>query len=208
MTTAQFTYPQDDTLTSSPGPTPWQTVGPFFHFALPYDFGPAVAGPQRPGTIVLTGQVTDGDGSPFPDAMLEIWQADEHGRFVTAPGIYAETTGDGFRGFGRCATDSDGRYEFRTVKPAAVATIDGQPQAPHIAMSVFGRGMLRQVVTRVYFDDEAEGNSTDPLLTDIGADRAATLLARTTEDGYRFDVRFQGTDETVFLDVFAPGDDS
>jgi len=200
---AEFVYPQDETLTRSEGLTPSQTVGPFFHDALPYDLGPRLAGPERGGAVRLSGRVFDGEGTPLPDAMLEIWQADESGRFVDQPGIYAEPAADGFRGFGRCATDAEGRYEFHTVKPAGVPTVDGQAQAPHIAVSVFARGMLRRVVTRVYFDDEAAANATDPLLSAVDEDRRGTLVASKSDDGYRFDVRIQGADETVFLDVFA-----
>lgn len=198
-----FTYQQDDSLTRSEGSTPSQTVGPFFHDALPYPNGPRVVGPDRAGGIRVAGQVTDGDGMPVSDALLEIWQADESGRFVEAPGIYEEATGDTFRGFGRCATDDEGRYEFLTVKPAAVRTVDGLEQAPHIAMSVFARGMLRRAVTRVYFDDEPRANASDPLLSSVEAIRRSTLIATSSKDGYRFDVRIQGDDETVFLDVFA-----
>jgi protocatechuate 3,4-dioxygenase, alpha subunit len=200
---AEHVYPQDDSVTMSEGVTPSQTVGPFFHYALPYDFGPRLAGPQRSGAIRLSGRVLDGDGAPVPDALVEIWQADESGRFAGRAGIYAEVRGDGFRGFGRCATDEDGRYEFHTVKPAGVPTVDGLTQAPHIAMSVFGRGMLRRVATRVYFADEDSANAADPLLCGVDDSRRGTLVAAKAEDGYRFDVRIQGADETVFLDVFA-----
>jgi protocatechuate 3,4-dioxygenase, alpha subunit len=199
----EFVYPQSDTRTASEGLTPSQTVGPFFHQALPYDAGPDVVGPTRSGSIRLSGKVLDGEGAPVPDAMVEIWQADESGRFSGQRGIYADTRDDAFRGFGRCATDPDGRYEFRTVKPAGVPTAHGDTQAPHVAMSVFARGMLRPVVTRVYFDDEEQANRTDPLLTAVDSDRRGTLVASRTGDGYGFDVRIQGADETVFLDVFA-----
>ena len=198
----EFNYPQDPALTASPGVTPSQTVGPFFHYALPYEAGPEVAGAQRPGAIRLHGRVSDGAGAPIPDAMLEIWQADEFGQFVTTPGIYDKPDQTGFRGFGRCPTGTDGGYEFRTVKPAGVSTVDEVAQAPHIAMAVFARGMLRQAVTRVYFDDEQSANGTDPLLCALDVDRRATMIAGSTTDGYRFDVRIQGQGETVFLDVF------
>ena len=198
----EFTYEVTD-VEATPGLTPSQTVGPFFHDALPYEHGPRVAGHNRPGAIRLHGRVLDGDGVPIPDSLVEVWQADEHGDFVEEPGIYDAVTGDGFRGFGRCPTDSDGFFEFVTVKPAAVPTADGQAQAPHLAMSVFARGMLRRVVTRVYFDDEPDANAADALLSSLEADRRPTLIANAGEDGYRFDVHIQGDDETVFLDVFA-----
>lgn len=196
-----YTY-EVTSVGASPGPTPSQTVGPFFHDALPYPAGPAVAGASRPGAFTLHGHVYDGAGDPIPDAMVEVWQADEHGRFVDRPGIYEAPAPDGFRGFGRCATDPDGHFAFTTVKPAGVPTADGESQAPHLAVSVFARGMLRRVVTRVYFDDEAAANETDPLLSAVDPARRGTLVAARDESGYRFDVRLQGADETVFLDVF------
>ena len=195
----EFVYEVTD-VPASAGPTPWQTVGPFFHDALPYDTGSQVVGADRPGAVTLRGHVYDGGGDPIPDALVEVWQADESGRFATDPGIFEAPAADGFRGFGRCATDTDGRYAFTTVRPAGVPTAEGAPQAPHLAMSVFARGMLRRVVTRVYFDGVAE-NAADPLLTSLDAPRAATLVAVPEDDGYRFDVRLQGADETVFLDV-------
>lgn len=183
-----------------PGLTPSQTVGPFFHYALPYDTGSRLVRDDAAGAVRLSGVVLDGEGTPVPDALVEIWHAGPDGRFREEPGVYAEPTA--FRGFGRCATDAEGGYAFVTVKPAGVPTVDGTAQAPHIAMSVFARGMLRRAVTRVYFDDEQD-NASDPLLRDLPADRAATLVAAGTGDGYRFDVRIQGDQETVFLDVFA-----
>jgi protocatechuate 3,4-dioxygenase alpha subunit len=198
----EYIYEVTD-VPASEGITPWQTVGPFFHYALPYESGPLVAGPARPGTFRLHGNVYDGNGEPIPDALLEIWQADESGKFVDQPGIFEAPADDGFRGFGRCGTDDEGYYEFTTVKPAGVPTEDDVPQAPHIAMSVFSRGMLRRAVTRVYFDDEPDANAADPLLSSVEASRSATLVATGDEGGYRFDVRIQGTDETVFLDVAA-----
>jgi len=195
----EFTYPVTS-VAASPGPTPWQTVGPFFHYALPYDAGPAVAGAERPGAFTLRGAVLDGAGDPVPDALVEVWQADEAGSFVDRVGIFAEPASDGFRGFGRCATDASGGFRFVTVKPAGVPTADGVEQAPHLAMSVFSRGMLRRAVTRVYFDGDP-ANDTDPLLSAVDPARRATLLATRDGDGYRFDVRLQGADETVFLDV-------
>jgi protocatechuate 3,4-dioxygenase alpha subunit len=198
---SDYTYPVDPTVAASAGLTPSQTVGPFFHTALPYEAGPQVAGAARPGVVTLAGRVLDGAGAPVPDALVEIWQADERGSFVDVPGVYREVSATGFRGFGRCPTDESGGYRFRTVKPGAVPTVDGTAQAPHVAMSVFARGMLRRAVTRVYFPDEA--NDADPLLAGLPEDRRGTLVAAADEDGYRFDVHLQGDQETVFLDVFA-----
>lgn len=200
--TDEFNYPQDLTLGASPGITPSQTVGPFFHYALPYETGPDVAGTERADAIQLGGRVLDGAGEPIPDALVEIWQADEAGEFTTSAGIYDKPHPRGFRGFGRCPTGSDGDYRFHTVKPAAVTTVDDRAQAPHIAMAVFARGMLRQVATRVYFDDEPKENGTDPLLSSLQPRRRATMVAESVAGGYHFDVRIQGEGETVFLDVF------
>ncbi len=198
----EFIYEVTD-VPASEGVTPWQTVGPYFHYALPYDSGPQVSGASRAGAFTLHGYVYDADGDPIPDALVEVWQADESGRFVDRAGIFEAPDDDGFRGFGRSDTDADGRYFFTTVKPAGVPTADGADQAPHIAMSVFARGMLRRVVTRVYFDDEPSANAADPLLSSGEASRSATLVAVSEDGGYRFDVRLQGADETVFLDVAA-----
>jgi protocatechuate 3,4-dioxygenase alpha subunit len=202
QTVREFIYEVTD-IPASEGVTPWQTVGPYFHYALPYDSGPQVAGSSRAGAFTLHGHVYDAEGTPIPDSLVEIWQADESGRFVDEPGIFEAPAPDGFRGFGRCDTDAEGHYAFTTVKPAGVPTQDGAEQAPHIAMSVFARGMLRRVVTRVYFDDEASANASDPLLSSVEASRSATLVAVSEDGGYRFDVRLQGADETVFLDVAA-----
>jgi protocatechuate 3,4-dioxygenase, alpha subunit len=198
----EYIYEVTD-VPASKGITPWQTVGPFFHYALPYDDGPAVVGASRPAAVTVHGYVYDGEGNGLPDALVEIWQADESGAFVSSPGIFEAPADDGFRGFGRSATDAEGHYTFRTVKPAGVPTEDDAAQAPHIAMSVLARGMLRRVVTRVYFDDEPDANASDPLLSAVEARRSATLVAVSDADGYRFDVRLQGADETVFLDVAA-----
>ena len=197
----EFIYEVTD-VPASEGITPWQTVGPFFHYALPYEAGPLVAGASRPGAFTLHGTVYDGAGDPIPDALVEVWQADESGVFVDRPGIFEAPAPDGFRGFGRSDTDPDGHYTFTTVRPAGVPTEDGVAQAPHISMSVFSRGMLRRVVTRVYLEDSPE-NATDPFLSSVEASRAATLVAVRDQHGYRFDVRLQGADETVFLDVAA-----
>lgn len=195
---------------ASDGPmfvTPSQTVGPFFGYALPYETGPEVVAPDTPGAFRLHGGVFDGNGEPVPDALLEVWQPDPRGELARESGIYQVPAG--FRGFGRCGTDDQGRYWFRTVKPGRVHTADGRPQAPHIAVTVFARGLLRQLFTRVYFPDEADANAADPLLAGLDPARRATLVAEPDgEGGLRFDVRLQdrhGDKETVFLDVFGAG---
>lgn len=200
--TDEFNYPQPATVSPSPGPTPSQTVGPFFHYSLPYELGPEVVGAQRIGACRLDGKVLDGQGEPIPDSMVEIWQADESGTITQEHSIYDKPEPAGFRGFGRSATNQDGEYGFRTVKPGSVTASDGTAQAPHIAMAVFARGMLRQAVTRVYFADEAAANAADPLLCGVDPGRRDTMIAARGPEGYWFDVRVQGEDETVFLDVF------
>ncbi|MQA15389.1 MAG: protocatechuate 3,4-dioxygenase subunit alpha [Pseudonocardiaceae bacterium] len=167
--------------------TPSQTVGPFFSHALPWPGGPLVVGEDAPGAVWLRGTVTDGAAEPVPDALVETWQADAGGRL----------SGSGFRGFGRCPTAVDGTWAIRTVKPGTV----GADEAPHIAVSVFARGLLNRVVTRIYFADEPERNAADPALVRVDPQRRATLVAEPAPDGYRFDIRLQGEGETVFFDV-------
>lgn len=192
------------------GITPSQTVGPFFKYGLTpngeYGWNDAFTNstltPDVSGArIWIEGRVFDGDGVVVPDVMLEIWQADAQGRFAD-PQDKRALPNASFRGFARCGTDKDGNYGFETIKPGAVPDPDGKPQAPHILLAVFGRGMLRHLYTRIYFSDEA-GNAADPVLALVPADRRATLTA-VREAGkpvYRLDLRLQGDDETVFFDV-------
>jgi protocatechuate 3,4-dioxygenase alpha subunit len=185
--------------------TPSQTVGPYFSIGLPWEDGPHAVAAGTPGALRLTGTVYDGAGRPVPDAMIETWQADPDGRFADLWGHGGPSRLDGFRGFARCGyEDGDGTYAIVTVKPGRVAAgpgLGGGLQAPHIDMSVFARGMLHRVVTRVYFADEAEANAADPVLGTVSPDRRATLLAQPTDDGYRFDIHLQGPGETVFFAV-------
>jgi protocatechuate 3,4-dioxygenase, alpha subunit len=172
--------------------TPGQTVGPFFGFALPYDGDSDLVPPTHPEAVQLTGRVLDGAGEPVPDALLEIWQADAAGAVVRQPGSL-HRDGFTFTGWGRAATDTAGCYRFTTVRP-------GGP-TPFIAMTVFARGLMHRLFTRVYLPSTAD----DALLASMPPDRRRTLVA--VEDGPRlhFDVRLQGADETVFLRY--PGDD-
>jgi protocatechuate 3,4-dioxygenase, alpha subunit len=176
-----------------PEPTPSQTIGPFFHDALLDRDLTELVDPDHPGAIKIAGAVYDGAGEPVPDAMVELAQADAAGRHGS----------EGFPGFGRSGTDEHGRFSFTTLKPGPVQGPDGTLQAPHANVTVFARGLLRQVVTRVYFPDEGEANADDPVLASI-EDRALrdTLLAHDEGDGfYRFDVRLQGEGQTAFFDV-------
>ncbi|TQM69118.1 protocatechuate 3,4-dioxygenase alpha subunit [Actinomadura hallensis] len=176
------------------GPTPSQTVGPFFGYALPYETGPRVVPGWRPDAIEVRGRVLDGAGDPVPDALLEIWQADGNGEIPRRPGGLVRD-GHGFSGFGRCATDADGAYWFTTVKPGATGG-----NAPYIAVLVFARGLLKPVFTRLYFPEDEAAHASDPLLGAVPAERRATLVAeREGERGYRFDIHLQGERETVFL---------
>jgi protocatechuate 3,4-dioxygenase alpha subunit len=193
------------------GITPSQTVGPWFAYGLTpegkYDWSDLATGnlitPDVVGDrIRIEGIVRDGDGTPLQDAMIEIWQADGQGRFPGRSNGAAPNTS--FKGFGRCATDQQGLFWFDTVKPGVIAGPDGKPQAPHILVAVFARGLLTHLYTRLYFADEA-ANASDPILKLVPADRRDTLIAKKeTHAGktlYRFDIRLQGEGETVFFDV-------
>jgi len=195
-----------------PGITPSQTVGPFFAYGLTPNgkyqwndaFTSSLVKPETSGDrIRVEGFVYDGDGVPVPDSMLEIWQADAQGRFADAQDKRA-LPNTAFKGFGRCGTGPKGEFSFDTIKPGSVQHPDGTPQAPHILMAIFSRGMLLQNYTRIYFDDEA-ANAADPVLALVPADRRGTLIARRAQGTnglvYRFDIRLQGEDETVFFDV-------
>lgn len=173
--------------------TPSQTAGPFLSLGLRWPDGPYVVPPGTTGSIWLRGRVLDARGDAVPDALVETWQADPTGRFAGA-----RETG-GFRGFGRSET-VDGEYAVLTVKPAPLRDDLGRRHAPHVALSVFARGLLDRVVTRLYFADEGEANAHDPLLTSLPDDGARrTLLAEPSADGYRLDLVLQGSDETVFF---------
>jgi protocatechuate 3,4-dioxygenase, alpha subunit len=201
------------------GVTPSQTVGPFLALGLPWADGPFVVPPGTPGALEITGVVLDGAGHPLPDALVETWQADPDSRFdhPDDPRGAVRPAVAGFRGFGRSATDSEGRYQIITLRPGVLPTPDGATEAPHLDVSVFARGMLDRVVTRIYFDDETDANAADPVLQSIpDAARRATLIATTEPGGtvgsgntgepgdiarFRFDIRLQGENETVFFDV-------
>jgi protocatechuate 3,4-dioxygenase, alpha subunit len=181
--------------------TPSQTAGPFFRLGLDRpEWGDLTRDGPRGEKIAIQGRVLDGDGAPVDDAVLEIWQADADGRYDhPEDGRPADPR---FPGFGRAMTDEAGRYRFVTIRPGRVPGPAGALQAPHIDVTIFARGLLKQLVTRIYFAGEPS-NESDPVLTGI-ADPAArrTLLAvREGEGAYRFDVVLQGKGETAFFDL-------
>jgi protocatechuate 3,4-dioxygenase, alpha subunit len=173
-------------------PTPGQTIGPFFGYALPFERDNELVPPGSPGSIRLHGVVTDGGGAPVPDALLEIWQADADGAVPSATGSLRRD-GWTFTGWGRASTDDAGHYSFTTVEPGAVQS----DSAPFIAMTVFARGLLNRLFTRIYVPGHAL--NTDPLLASVPVDRRHTLIAVPDDHGLRFDIRLQGDAETVFL---------
>jgi protocatechuate 3,4-dioxygenase, alpha subunit len=171
--------------------TPSQTVGPFFAIELPYGDGPYIVPEGTAGAVWLRGRVLDGDGAPVPDALVESWQADPTGQF-----------GGDFRGFGRSGTDDEGRWAILTRKPGPVpAGADATTQAPHIDLAIFARGLLHQVVTRLYFADEGQANAADPVLAGLDEPARATLVAQPSADGYELDIHLQGPHETTFFAV-------
>ena len=193
------------------GITPSQTVGPFFAYGLTptgqYDWNDAftnnlVTADTSGERIRIEGRVFDGDGKAVPDCMLEIWQADASGNFAD-PKDKRALPNSSFRGFGRCGTDPNGDYAFDTIKPGQVADPDGKPQAPHILLAIFARGMLLHNYTRIYLDGES-ANAADPVLALVPSERRATLIAKRAPAGnavYRFDIHLQGDNETVFFDI-------
>lgn len=181
--------------TEKPLQTPSQTIGPFFAFGLPYEGGPQLVPGHSPDAIRLHGTVIDGAGEPIPDALIEIWQADERGRLPVVQGSLARD-GYTFTGFGRDATTRAGAYSFTTVKPGPV-----EGRAPYVLVTIFARGLTHHLFTRAYFDDEVDLNAADTLLSGLPESRRGTLIAVSDSPGsYRFDLRLQGDGETVFLD--------
>ena|SRR5258708_23327433 len=184
-----------------------QTVGPFFSPALLRKDAVrnVLTQPETAGeSIRIEGRILDGDGLPIPDAMIEIWQANAHGRYNHPADTGSAALDPSFLGFGGSGTDEDGRYWFETVKPGPVPFDGKRWQAPHICVTIFARGILNHLVTRLYFADEP-ANTLDPVLNAVPRDRQATLFA-TPEQGealvtYRFDIVLQGANETVFFNV-------
>jgi protocatechuate 3,4-dioxygenase alpha subunit len=176
-----------------------QTVGPFFAPELLLHKLNGVAEGEAAGDhIRVVGKVFDGDGVEIPDAMVELWQANSEGEYLTS----SDTSligQNGFKGFGRSGT-TDGGYWFETVKPGQVPHPNGGRQAPHLVLSVFSRGMINHAVTRFYFEDEAS-NATDPVLQAVPENRRQTMIAKKSGNTYTLDIRLQGDNETVFFDI-------
>ncbi len=185
-------------------PTPSQTVGPFFAPSLLRDQQNVLAGPDTAGErIRIEGHVFDSEGNPVPDAMIEIWQANAHGRYHHPLDVRDDIPLDpAFTGFGRAGTDDNGVFWFETVKPGAVPYDDDTDQAPHVLVTIFARGLLHHLSTRLYFSDEPT-NEGDPVLQLVPAARRGTLIANREDGGsvpvYRFDILLRGEGETAFL---------
>jgi protocatechuate 3,4-dioxygenase alpha subunit len=179
-----------------------QTVGPFFIIGLTRLTKVDLAGAGVSGErVTITGRVLDGDGKAVPDALLEIWQANSHGKYAHPEDNQNKLLEPGFQGYGRIGVDENGGFQFTTVKPGLVVGPDGRIQAPHIAVSVFARGLMLRLVTRIYFPEE-EANADDYVLNLVEPTRRGTLIARKSSvaGALEWDVVLQGVDETVFFD--------
>ena len=182
-----------------------QTVGPFFSIGFSWHTPDNLAGPGVSGEpITIEGRVLDGDGHPVPDAILELWQANSHGKYAHPEDNQGKPLEKGFTGFGRIPTDAEGKFRFTTIKPGQVPGpgTEKQLQAPHIAVSIFARGLLRRLVTRIYFPDDP-ANTTDFALNLVEPPRRATLIAKKNSpaaNALEWNVILQGRDETVFFD--------
>jgi len=191
----------DDRSRKALEPTSSQTVGPYFHIGLAWLFSASLADLRDEGArISIQGRVLDGDGEPVVDAVLEFWQADAEGHYPSGAVV---GRGASFSGAGRVATDETGSFRFKTVKPGRVVAPDGRLQAPHVLVHVFMRGLLRPLVTRIYFADERH-DARDFVLDRVPAARRRTLLAMPLaglRDEFEWNVVLQGEGETVFFDV-------
>lgn len=187
-------------------PTPSQTVGPFFHLGMDHpEWADLTAGNPAGERIAIEGRVIDGDGAPVPDAVIELWQANAAGRYNHPDDDQTDKPLDPkFHGFGRVATDAEGRFRVTTIKPGPVPGRGNALQAPHINVAIFARGLLIHLYTRIYFAGDP-ANAADPLLSSIeDASIRQTLLAHAEAGNpalYRFDIVLQGENETAFLDI-------
>ena len=182
--------------------TGFQTVGPFFEVVLRTRAEMRMVRPDTRGErITIEGVLLDGASVPIADGFVEIWQADADGRYAHPEDPRGADADPSFSGYGWRHTTEDGGFRFDTIKPGAVPGPGGRMQAPHIMVSVMGRGILTRFITRLYFEGET-ANDRDVILALVPAARRDTLIARRTAEGrYRFDIRIQGPGETVFFDA-------
>jgi len=178
-----------------------QTVGPYLHIGLTWLVADNLIGPDVTGApVTIDGRITDADGKPVDDALVEIWQANARGRYDHPDDARNIPLEPGFRGFGRVPTNAAGAFRITTIKPGPVPAPGGGMQAPHINVLIFMRGMLRELRTRLYFPDEP-ANASDPVLARVPAQRRGTLIATPRGSGtLGWNVVLQGPDETVFFD--------
>lgn len=181
-----------------------QTVGPYFKIGMHGLYHDQIAAEGVSGErVTVQGRVLDGDGVPVSDAILEIWQANAHGKYAHPEDTQAKILEPGFTGYGRVPVNREGVFRFTTIKPGPVPGPDGKEQAPHLLVSVFMRGLLRRLVTRIYFPDEPR-NARDYILNLVEPERRSTLIANRISGrtgALEWNVVLQGTDETVFFDL-------
>lgn len=178
-----------------------QTVGPYLHIGLEWLTTRDIAGRGVNGErVTIEGRLLDGDGVGVADGLIEIWQANAAGKYAHPEDRQAKPVEKGFRGFGRIPTDAEGGFRFSTVKPGRVPGPDGEPQAPHLVVSVFMRGLLKHLATRLYFPDETAANAADAIIKLVPPARRATLVAQTKGRALEWDICLQGRNETVFFD--------
>jgi protocatechuate 3,4-dioxygenase, alpha subunit len=181
----------------------WQTVGPFFSLGLAPGYVTDLAGPNAQGQrIVISGRIFDGDEVPITDALLEIWQANAHGKYAHPEDTQQKPLDPNFLGHGRIPTDEKGRFSFTTIKPGSVDSHLGHPQAPHLSVSLMMRGLLRRLNTRIYIPNQLL-NATDPIFQLVEPSRQPTLLLvpqDASSSKFRWDIHMQGDHETVFFE--------
>jgi protocatechuate 3,4-dioxygenase, alpha subunit len=177
-----------------------QTIGPYLRIGLEWmqieHMAPEGVTGER---VAVRGRVVDADGKPVNDAAVEIWQANSHGRYASPEDRQEKPLEPAFRGYGRSLTDDDGAFRISTIKPGRVPGPGGKLQAPHLTVTIFMRGLLKQLMTRMYFPDDP-ANGEDPILALVPAERRATLVARRAGDSLEWNVILQGRNETVFFD--------